>query len=201
MKIIKPSVELLWITPNAEQMIERAGRVCYRSEDRIDEGSAERFIETICKNQHESVLEHASASFRMTCDRGVMAELTRHRLASFSVESTRYCNYSKDKFGGELSFIRPAALGSASEASDWEEAMTCAENSYSLLIVKGIKPEIARSVLPMSLATSLVMTANFREWRHILRLRTAKSAHPQMRELMTMVEAELVAEAPSVFVR
>lgn len=177
-------------------MIELAGRTCYRSEDRITPDSAVKFITMICKNQHESVLEHAAASFQVTCDRGVMAELTRHRLASFSVESTRYCNYGKEKFGG-IRVIEPPGLGA--DAAVWRGGVEEAETRYLEMLGRGASPQIARSLLPLSLATDLVMTTNLRNWRHILKARTPPPAHPQMRQIAEMLRLELVRIAPTVF--
>jgi thymidylate synthase (FAD) len=198
MKIAKQSIELLSHTPNPEQLIELAGRVCYKSEDRITPDSAKRFIETICKNQHESVLEHASATFRIVCDRGVSHELVRHRIASYSQESTRYCCYGKEKFGNEITVIKPPYLDEIAEAA-WREAVNASECNYMLLIDHGITAQIARSVLPTCLKTEVVMTANFREWKHFLRLRTSQAAHPQMCEVAMLIGAELKKLSPTVF--
>lgn len=121
-------------------------------------------------------------------------EIVRHRLASYSQESTRYCNYNKEQFGGEITVIQPPGLDSCNQARYvWEESVKAAELSYNGMVVgKGIKPEIARSVLPNSLKSEIGMTANFREWRHFLRLRTSPKAHPQMREIAEMIRAELL---------
>jgi thymidylate synthase (FAD) len=198
MKIVPQAAELLWITPNAEQMIELGGRVCYKSEDKITEESAPKFIEMVCKRNHESVLEHASASFRVICDRGVSHEIVRHRLCSFSQESTRYCSYSKDKFDAQITVICPPGLDDFDFLS-WEASVLNAEDSYMKMISRGVTPQIARSVLPTCLKTEIVWTANFREWKHILKLRTDPAAHPQMREVAFLIQDILVKECPSVF--
>jgi len=198
MKIIKPSVELLWITPNAEKMIERAGRVCYKSEDLITEESSAKFIQNIIKRGHEAVLEHASASLLLVCDRGVLAELTRHRLASYCVESTRFCNYSKDKFENGITVIRPPNLNEEAKKY-WLLSVAQAELSYIFMIKSGVSAEIARSVLPNSLKTEIVCTANMREWRHIFKLRTSKFAHPQIIEVMNIAKEILKKECPNLF--
>lgn len=204
MLIVKPSAALEWITPNALEVIERAGRTCWKSEDRIGPGSAEKFIGgTILKRQHLSVLEHASASFRFVVDRGVLGEMTRHRLASFSVESTRYCAYGKEKFGGQIKVICPPGInsdGGTLADNTWLSAVENAEASYLDLLDEGVKPEIARSVLPMCLATELVMTANFREWLHVFSLRCeSPPAHPQIAEVMCQARDILAGICPVVF--
>lgn len=162
--------------------IERAGRTCYKSEDRITEDSAEKFVASIMKRGHESVLEHAIISVRVFTDRGVTHEIVRHRVASYSQESTRYCNYGK---AGEVVFVRPVDLGEQDTqvADMWERGMKASERYYLNMLANGATPQFARSVLPNSLKTEIVMTMNIREWRHFFHLRTAKAAHPQMRAL------------------
>lgn len=184
MKVIEPSFEI--ITPvdreTVYRHIELCGRVCYKSEGNIDEGSAERLIRSMLARGHESPIEHFSISVRVICDRGVSHEWVRHRLASYSQESTRYCNYSKDKFGGEITFIKPAKLDYGTpEYESWERAMRNAEASYFEMLRLGIAPETARSVLPNSLKTEFICTMDLREWRHFFALRTAPAAHPDMR--------------------
>jgi thymidylate synthase (FAD) len=198
MKIIEPSVTLEWITPEALLTIEKAGRVCYKSEDKITEGSAEKFCTMIKQRGHESVVEHAVASFRIVCDRGVSHEIVRHRIASYSQESTRYCNYTKDKFGSEITVIQPPGLVDFALAH-WKAAMKEAEARYFMLLDHGASPQIARSVLPNSLKTELVMTANFREWLHFIDLRTSPAAHPQMREIAEMIKKVLAEQVPYIF--
>jgi len=197
MRIEQPSATLLSITPEAELLIERAGRTCYKSEGMISEGSAAKFIEMIVKRGHFSVLEHASATILFVCDRGVSHELVRHRLASYSQESTRYCNYSKEKHGSEIAVIQPPDLGGFAFA--WKKHLQSVEKMYLAMLSKGIPPQIARSILPNALKTEIVTTANLREWLHILRLRTHKTAHPQIREIMEMARERLVASCPNVF--
>lgn len=187
MIIIEPSAQLIHITPNALQLIEQAGRTCYKSEDRITLDSAPRFVQSLINRGHESVLEHATMTVRVICDRGVSHELVRHRIASYSQESTRYCNYSGDKFGSELTFIRPCFDWSELVREAWRAACGDSEYAYFRLLNFGATPQEARSVLPNSLKTEVVMTANFREWRTIFKQRLAKAAHPQMRQVMRMV--------------
>ena len=200
MKISSPSIEILAATPYLEQIIERAGRVCYKSEDRITDDSAIAFIARLAESKHESVLEHGAITVLFVCDRGVSHELVRHRIASFSQESTRYCNYSKDKFGQEITVIRPCFWEERTSGWNiWSHACRTAENDYFALLANGASPQEARSVLPNSLKTEIVVTANPREWRHILKLRTAPSAHPQMREIMDTVAAQFAERWPSLF--
>lgn len=202
MRVIAPSFEILHM-PSSEEMlrvIELAGRTCYKSEDRIAEGSAEEFIKRIVRSGHESVIEHSSVTVRFVCDRGVSHELVRHRLAAFSQESTRYANYAKDKFGREITVIKPFFWVEGSrEYALWERAMQEAERAYMELLELGARPQEARSVLPNSLKTEVVMTANLREWRHVLRLRCSKPAHPQIREIMLDLLQELVRRLPAIF--
>jgi thymidylate synthase (FAD) len=224
MKIIKPSISVIHSTPNPERVIERMGRICYQSNHKVlscgscegegaidygnwkqddcqvcqgtgtDIASAIAFVKMIKQNGHESVLEHASAGFSIITDRGVTHEIVRHRLASYSQESTRYCNYTKDGFGGEITVIQPPGLDGCNQARyAWEEAMIAAGSAYDTMVAsKGVSPQIARSVLPNSLKSEIGMTANFREWRHFLRLRTSPKAHPQMREIAEMLRTTLL---------
>ena len=216
MKIIDPYVELE-SEINGEEIlkkIEKIGRVCYKSEDRITDKSAKRFIESLLKRGHESVIEHVSLSVRIVCDRGVTHEIVRHRVASYSQESTRYCNYSKGEFGNELTFIKPCYF----ENTDNEEinnitynrlsynnyeiwALTCGdiEENYFEMLENGATPEQARSILPNSLKTEIVMTMNLREWRHFLKLRTSKAAHPQMRQVANMILTMFKEKIPVIF--
>jgi thymidylate synthase (FAD) len=170
------------------KFIESCGRVCYRSEKNVTADSATQFVRNLIKRGHESVLEHFSCTFKIVCDRGVMAELTRHRLASFTIESTRYCDYSSDKFGNELTFVFPCYFKKdAIGETLWFDAMKKSEQEYLYFRIHGGTPEKDRCVLPISLATTIVMTANLREWQHILKLRTDKKAHPQMRQVAGMI--------------
>jgi thymidylate synthase (FAD) len=191
LKIIKASAEVLG-NPDGNQIlknIELAGRVCYKSESKITDDSAKTFVAGILQRGHEAVIEHESVSVRFICDRGVSHEIVRHRIASYCQESTRYCNYSKDGFGNELTFIKPCFWNSGRSPKHfimeekWYESLRQAEKSYLELINIGATPQEARSVLPNSLKTEIIVTMNLREWRHFFKLRTAKVAHPQMREV------------------
>lgn len=202
MKIIKPKYEILDEIDGAEilKKIEKIGRVCYKSEDKITDDSARNFIANILKRGHESVIEHEKVSVRIVCDRGVTHEIVRHRLASYSQESTRYCNYSNEKFGKELTFIKPIFWEeSDKEYEIWLNAMRVIEETYNSLIETGAEPQQARSVLPNSLKTEIVVTMNLREWRHFFRLRTAKNAHPQMREIACALLDEFKNKIPVIF--
>ena len=202
MRILAPSSEIL--TPldgdAVLRHIELCGRVCYKSEGLMTEDSAERFVRGIIKRGHEAVLEHFSFSVRFIVDRGVSHEIVRHRLASYCQESTRYCNYVNDKFGSEITVIKPYYLEEGSVAfEEWKTACRRAEEAYTWLIQAGYTPQEARAVLPNSLKTELIMTANLREWRHFFRLRTAAAAHPQMREVTVPLLRKVQRRIPVVF--
>ena len=213
MRLIKPSYEIL--TPvdrfGILKLLEQAGRTCYKSEDKITEDSCVGFVEKIQSRNHLSVIEHCSLTIKFIVDRGVTHELVRHRLCSYSQESTRYCNYNKDKFDKQVTFIIPPWVdilpGSYTSVEDlddtpdamWYEAMLFAESYYIGLLAKGWTPQQARSVLPNSLKTEIVTTANLREWQHIFALRCHESAHPQMREIMIPLRDELHLELPEIF--
>ena len=202
MKIIKPSVEIL-DDLNPEEILKKlelCGRVCYKSENKITDESAVKFISNIIKRGHESVLEHISFSVRFICDRGVTHEMVRHRIASYSQESTRYCNYSKGQFNGEITVIEPLYLEPGTEGYEiWKKACQEAEDNYFTLLNLGCTAQEARAVLPNSLKTEIVMTANIREWRHFLKLRTSKAAHPQIKEVAEMLLEQLNFLLPSLF--
>lgn len=216
MRIVEQSCE--WVQPppsNTLQVIELAGRVCYKSEENITPDSAAKFVKNVLSRGHESVIEHVSASMRFITDRGVTHEMVRHRIASYNQESTRYCNYCKDKFGGDVTFVLPvrfagqvellgdgtatAHTGYKTRLNRWMDAMHRAEMSYRDDIVDGATPQEARDFLPNSLKTEIVMTANVREWRHFFKLRTSQAAHPQMRDLATKALAMFQLSVPVLF--
>ncbi|MEL7639288.1 MAG: FAD-dependent thymidylate synthase [Solidesulfovibrio sp.] len=202
MKIVSPSFEVMEL-PNGNDLlrkIEAAGRTCYKSEDKVTETSSADFAKKLMKLGHLSVIEHVSATVRITCDRGVSHEIVRHRLASYSQESTRYANYSNKKFGGEISVVKPPFWDQNShEYNLWVEAMENSEKAYLNLIKMGASPQQARSVLPNSLKTEIVVTCNIREWRHIFTLRCDKAAHPQMREIMIPLLTHFKTNIPILF--
>ena len=202
MKILSPSYKILFME-NGDTIlnrIEAAGRTCYKSEEKITPGSSKSFVKQIIKSGHHSVIEHVNITVKFICDRGVSHELVRHRLAAYSQESTRYANYSKDKFENEITVIKPVFWAKGSkEYSKWENGMENAEKSYLDLIAEGARQEQARSVLPNSLKTEIVMTCNLREWRHVLNLRCSKAAHPQIREIMLPLLTEFHKNIPVIF--
>jgi thymidylate synthase (FAD) len=213
MILIKPSYEIRTEIdrPTLLRRIEAAGRTCYKSEDKMTDDSASKFVSMVIKRGHESVIEHESLSVRFIVDRGVTHEMVRHRLVAFSQESTRYCDYS----GDGVYFIVPPWVniepGQWTETVDhwpsepnnidmeWFLAMLQSECRYNELRRKGWTPQQARSVLPNSLKTEIVMTTNLREWRHVLKLRTSHAAHPQMREIMVPLLEEFTILLPEIF--
>lgn len=199
MQIIPASFEIMSYTPNLEQLIEMAGRVCYKSEDRITPDSSASFIQRMHTSKHESALEHGAITVRFITDRGTTHEMVRHRISSFSQESTRYCNYGKKT---EIVVIDPRiAFPDMTDTSyaAWQEAMRFAEKTYLNMVADGVAPQLARSVLPNSLKTEIVWTANPREWLHVFRLRCSKQAHPQIREVLIPLRAEFIKMWPAVF--
>jgi thymidylate synthase (FAD) len=202
MKIVAPEFEILTPLdpPALLARLERAGRTCYRSEGRASEGSAGPFVRPLIRRGHHSVIEHESLSLLLVCDRGVSHELVRHRLASFSQESTRYVNYGHGPEGRGLVVVRPLFFVEGSGKYNlWLRAMEAAEAAYLDLLEAGATAQEARTVLPNSLKTEIVITANMREWRHILGLRCGPAAHPQMREIMNLVRARFVELLPEIF--
>ena len=204
MKIIKPYVEFITAINKEDiyKKIELCGRVCYKTEDKITEDSATKFVSMIMKRGHEAVIEHESITVKVVCDRGVSHEIVRHRLASYCQESTRYCNYSNDRFGSELTFIEPCFWnnhGQVLSLTAWKETMKTIEINYLLMLGNGSTPQEARSILPNSLKTEIIMTMNLREWRHFFRLRCSETAHPQMREVALMIQKEFIEKLPEIF--
>ena len=218
MNILKAKYEIL--TPISEggikelQHIERIGRVCYKSEDRITEDgeSAKAFVKMLIDKGHEAMIEHSSLSVLFTVDRGVSHELVRHRIASFGQESTRYVNYSLDKFGNQINVIDIAegirldnkmknldAKTIELIINEWLLAMEDAERHYMRMLELGATPQIARSVLPNSTKTEITVTTNFREWRAFFGLRVPETAHPQMRQVTVPLLNELKGLIPVVF--
>jgi len=198
MQIIDQSWEWLQKPSHVLEVIELAGRTCYKSENRITKGSAEKFVKMIVGLGHETVIEHVSASVRFITNRGVTHELVRHRLASYSQESTRYVRYS-----GGLQFIKPVWWDdpkySEEQKEHWKNAMEYSEKAYLEALEKGDKPEQAREMLPHAIKVEIVVTANLREWRHIFALRCSKKSHPQMEALMLGCLKGFAKEIPIVF--
>jgi len=202
-QLIRPHTFALADRDAIYQLIERAGRTCYKSEDKITHESAAAFVKSIVKRGHEAMLEHASMTVKFIVDRGVSHELVRHRLASFAQESTRYCNYSGAKFDGEITFIKPFFFKEGTEEFEvWKNACQTAEDAYLALLQMNRTPQEARSVLPNSLKTEVIMTANMREWRHFLKLRAAGTTgapHPQMAEVAVPLLKEIQNYMPELF--
>lgn len=213
MILVKPSYEIWYIDDSALKLLELAGRTCYKSEDRITDCTAEPFVNKLIHDyKHESVIEHANLTVKFIIDRGVSHELVRHRLCAFSQESTRYCNYGKK---GVCFVIPPWTDFVPSVLTDedivwlakrhskasvvWLLAVQQSAIHYETLLAEKWSPQQARSVLPNSLKTEIVVTANFREWRHIFKMRTAQAAHPQMREVMVPLCKELAEKLPVIF--
>ena len=231
MQIIKPSYEIMTPINGVEilKFLEKVGRTCYKSEEKITEDSYIPFITKLVERKHEAMLEHFSLTIKFICDRGVSHELVRHRIASFAQESTRYCNYGSEKKG--LTFIQPCwfdmdltgnydvnwkpdecgefwdphqlfpQADNDAEIIQWLALMAAAENAYNKLSEATWTPEEARSILPNSLKTEIVITTNLREWMHIIDLRAAPTAHPQMRELMIPLLVDLYTNIPILFNR
>lgn len=202
MKIIDPSFSFMQL-PDGEFVLahlEQAARTCYKSEDKAGPDTARQLLSRIIRHGHDSVLEHVSVTVRIVCDRGVTHELVRHRLCAFSQESTRYANYGHSKFGNEITVIRPFFWQEDDERyALWRAAMQSCEDAYLRLVAAGASAQEARSVLPNSLKTEIVTTANIRQWRHIFRLRCDKASHPQMRQVMLPLLAAFQARIPLLF--
>lgn len=214
MILVKPSYVIEYLDLDHLKDIEYYGRVCYKSEVKMTEATLNQFLALRISGGHESIIEHFVFTVRFIIDRGVSHELVRHRLAAFSQESTRYCSYNKDKFGNQVTFILPNWLQDiepgeytsldlrqySEPSAAWLLTMFSIESRY-MEMINNFKwtAQQARSILPNSLKTEIVVTANLREWRHIFKMRTAMDAHPQMREVMVPLLEELKIKIPVVF--
>lgn len=214
MKIVPPSYEIISDIDGDKilKTLETVGRTCYKSEDKTTDDSCYGFVQRILDRGHEAVIEHYNITVRLTNDRGVSHEEVRHRIASYAQESTRYCNYNKDKFGSEVTYIdirggmeldpKVSKLDAAVQSQiydEWVEACLDAEKHYNKMISLGATPQIARSVLNNSTKTEICITMNIREWRHFFKLRTAPSAHPQIREIAIPLLNEFKKKIPVIF--
>jgi thymidylate synthase (FAD) len=218
MKLIRPFYEIL--TPiNGNEIlktIEKVARTCYKSEDKITEDSARKMVQTLISRGHEAMIEFYDVTVKFVCDRGISHEIVRHRIASFAQESTRYCNYAKDKFNNQITFIIPCWISDDQinlvqrmneqnfmkideGVKSWYFSLNQSQNSYNLLIKLGWQPQQARTVLPNSLKTEINVKFNLREWKHFFRLRCSTAAHPQMRELTIPLLKELKLKIPIIF--
>jgi thymidylate synthase (FAD) len=206
MKIIEPSFEILH--PNdaggwaaAVRHIETAARTCYKSESKDSVEDTLALVARLKHRRHYAMLEFGRMTVRFVIDRGVSHELVRHRLCSFAQESTRYCNYSDEKFGKELTFIVPSNFRywTKEQGQEWSQAVRAAELHYMFMIESGLTPQEARSVLPNSLKTEIVVDANFTEWLHIFELRDSPAAHPDMLYIMSQLHLAVQKECPVIF--
>lgn len=179
--------------------IERATRNCYRSENLITEESYKNLLKNCINRGHESVLEHEKITIIMICDIGVYKDLTRHRFGSFSIESTRYCNYSKDKFENSIKFIEPIYYDDLEKSKIWADTMLEIERAYLEMAKIGCTPDEMRMLLPHSTAAKVVMTCNIREWKHILSLRCSKAAHPSVKQLLIPLLLKFKQDMPEIF--
>jgi thymidylate synthase (FAD) len=212
-RYVEESVEILDKIDGMEilKKIERAGRTCYKSEDLITDDSCIKFAEMILGRNHLSVIEHVSVTVKFITCRGMTHELVRHRIASYSQESTRYCNYGKEKFGKEITVIdqikmfqeilhvKSIDLQFNEMCAAWKRAIEQSEREYFTMIENGAHPELARGVLPNDLKTEIVTTMNLREWRYVLGLRTSPAAHPNIRELMKKLHEQFKQKIPILF--
>lgn len=205
MRIIKPH-HIIMSDIDRDKIIkhiEACARTCYKSEGKISSNSGEKLVRALIKSGHEAMLEHCSISVKFICDRGVSHEIVRHRIASFAQESTRYCNYVKDDFGSEITVIKPLFLEEGTDGwYHWKNSCEEAEKAYFDMLNWGCTPQEARSVLPNSLKTEIVVTMNLREWRHFFKLRvlgTTGKPHPQMKEVAEPVLADFVSALPEIF--
>lgn len=194
MKIVEPKVEFIAATPNIGQVIELGARNCYKSEDKMGEGTDELLFNRIVKqHHHDSVVEHGSVTVRIITDRAMLAQITRHRLFSFSVESQRYVNYTKEKFGEHVQFIKPHDIEIGTVGwRIWKEACAISEGAYFTLIENKVKPETARSVLNNSVKTEIVMSGNIRNWRNFFKLRSAGHAQKDIQHLVQLLYQTMI---------
>ena len=201
MQLIEPKIEVEKINgKEIMKRIERACRTCYRSEEKITEDSYKTLLKNCITRGHESVLEHEKVTIRMTCDVGVYKDLTRHRIASFSIESTRYCNYGKDKFNSEVKFMKPCNIDEGTNVYElWKNTCENIEKNYIQMSKLGATPDELRMILPHSTAAEVTMTANIREWKHILLLRTSNHTHPSIRQLLIPLLIHFKEIMPEIF--
>lgn len=201
MEIIKPRIEIEQFNGvDIMKKIERACRTCYRSEGSITEDSYKNLLRNCINRGHESVLEHEKITVRMLCSINTYKDLTRHRAgASFSIESTRYCNYSKDKFDNNIKFIDPVYITDENNYACWKECMKHIETYYMLVANNKGTPDQCRTMLPHSVAAEVCMTCNIREWKHVLDLRTKKTVHPEIRQLLIPLLLEFKRTMPEIF--
>jgi thymidylate synthase (FAD) len=203
MKVIDPTVEVTFFMPDSGEsqigMIEKVARICYQSVDKVGPGSDEKLVKFLLEREHMAMIEFGYALARIIADRGLTHELVRHRLASFAQESTRYVDYSKEKYGGLLVIRQPGIDGNEDAEKIWETAMKSAEFAYFALRRLGVKAQSARSVLPIGIKSEIAVGANLREWRHIFKLRCATSAHPIIRGVMKTILERFYEKMPALY--
>ncbi len=201
MRIVEPWIKVEKIDgKKIMKRIERACRTCYRSEGNVTEDSYKKLLANCITRGHESVLEHEKVTVRIYSDVGSYKDLTRHRFASFSVESTRYCSYDKDKYGNEIAFMNPAGYMEDKELYEiWKETMQEVEKRYIKMKELGASTDMCRELLPHATAGEYTMTANIREWKHILSLRTTKHVHPAIRQVLIPLLKYFQEEMPEIF--
>jgi thymidylate synthase (FAD) len=195
MKLIKQSFEVLQF--DDLKIIELAARNCYKSEDKIEVGSDKKIVGNLIAREHMAPMEFGTATVRVITDRAVTHEWVRHRLFSYAQESQRYCNYQKDKFGKEITFIEQVEF--ENKDTDYLKCLSETEKTYFKLLDKGVPPQHARAILPNSTKTEIICKANFREWKHFFKLRTSAAAHPQIRAIALDIEKEFHKRLPEVF--
>lgn len=211
-RIVKPSVEFIKGDNEFDMIksIERIARTCYKSEDIITETSGTTMIKALLTKEHYAMFDHQHITYKVVCDRGVSHEIVRHRIAAYAQESTRYCNYNSGKFGNEISVIDISSgfrynlsdKDDMAKFTEWMDAMNDAEKHYNRLIELGAKPEEARSVLPNSVKTEIMITYDVSEWVHFMKLRyygTTGKPHPQMKEVANLIREDLVRRYPFIF--
>lgn len=200
MRIVEPWIKVEKIDGiQIMKKIEKACRTCYRSEGMVSEESYKNLLKNCLNKGHESVLEHEKITVRIYDDVGSYKDLTRHRHASFSIESTRYCSYDKDKYGNEIAFINPSYIEDKAIYEEWKKAMQEIEVRYMRMKELGATTDMCREVLPHSVAAEYVMTANIREWKHILDLRASSHAHPAIRQLLIPLLLHFKKIMPEIF--
>ena len=199
-KIIEPKIEIEEFNGiDIMKKLERACRTCYRSEDIIGEDTYKILLKGCINNGHESVLEHEKITVRFTTELGAYKDFTRHRLSSFSIESTRFCSYDKDKFNKEIKVINPKYIIDPSIYQVWFKSCEIMEHNYMLMKKLGAKNDECREILNHSVSAEVVMTCNIREWRHILRLRCTKKVHPSLKVIFIPLLLLFKKEMPELF--
>lgn len=199
-KIIEPKVEVEKFNGiDIMKKLERACRTCYRSEDVIGDETYKILLKNCINRGHESVLEHEKISIRLITEIGAYKDFTRHRLSSFSIESTRFCSYDKNKFNNEIKVINPKYIIDPMIYDIWLKSCKTMEENYMLMKKLGANNDICREILNHSVAAEVVMSCNIREWRHILSLRCSKMVHPSLKVIFIPLLLLFKQEMPELF--